>query len=87
MTANSNEAAAQERLKVLEHVALRPAHDVDKFHRELEGRFLKLEVSGGGVEDEAVIDVNDIAVAGHHDVAIVAVLDLEEIAHQGVRRE
>ena len=76
MATNGDEAAPQERLEVLEEIALRATHDVDKLERQLERSTLKLHITRRRVKDETVIDVDDVTVAQHHDVAIVSVLDL-----------
>lgn len=46
---------------------------------ELEGSTLKAQVaSGADLQDEAKVDVNDVALVVQHDVAVVAVLGLQQ---------
>lgn len=47
------------------------------------GRF-KVDPSRGVAEHEAEVDVDDVALLIQHDVAVVPVLDLQEVADQAV---
>ncbi len=59
-----------------------PAHDIDELLGELEVGALEAHVlARRPVEDEPEVDVDDVAPIVDHDVAIVTVLDLKDIAH------
>ena len=73
-----------EYLKILEHVAAQPAHHFHKLRGELEGGALEAQVLGRAAQDEAVVDVNEVALAVEQDVAVVPVLDLQDVAEKGV---
>lgn len=60
------------------------AHDGDHFGGELEGGALELDASRGDVEAEAKVDVDDVAGLVDHDVAVVAVFELQEIRDDAV---
>ena len=61
------------------------AHDIDELLGELEVGALEPHVlARRPVEDEPEVDVDDVAPIVDHDVAIVTVLDLKDIAHYGV---
>jgi len=65
-----------------------PAEDVDEFLGELEVRALKAHVfAWRPVKDKAKVNVNYMASIVNHDVAIMAVLDLKDVAHDRVGRE
>jgi len=87
VTADGNEAAPQQRLEVLEEVRVGAAHHVDEFDRQFEWRALKLHITWRVVEDEAVVNVEQTTVAEHHDIAIVAILDLQQVAHERIGRQ
>ena len=60
--------------------------DGDVFGSQFEGCFLEFNAFAGGVrEEEAEIDVDYVTVFVDHDVAVVAVLDVEDIADEGIR--
>lgn len=62
------------------------AHDLDEFGRQLERAGLEAEIAGRRRQHEAEVDVYDVAVAVQQDVAVVAILDLDEIADEAVGR-
>ena len=52
---------------------------------QLEGRRLETQVaSRRDPQDKPEVDVDQMAVAGDHDVAVVAILGVEEVAGDGV---
>ena len=67
--------------KSVEYLA---AHDVDELGRQFEGRALEAEILGRRRQDEAEIDVDDVALAVEEDVAVVPVLDLDQVADERV---
>ncbi|GIX64560.1 arginyl-tRNA synthetase family protein [Babesia caballi] len=83
-------AHAQERRDQQAHVALEArgpdaAQHVGHVLGELEGGLLELHVGGGGgPQEEPEVDVQDVALAGDEQVAVVPVLDLEQVAEQRV---
>jgi hypothetical protein len=81
-----HEPLQDEYLKVLKHVALLAAHDFDELWRHLEGRALEAEIFGRAAKDESVVDVDDVALAVEQDVAVVAVLDLDEVGDNTIGR-
>ena len=60
------------------------AHDGDHFARQLERRPLEADPAGGDVEAEAEIDVQDVACIVDHDVAVVPVLELQQVGDDAV---
>ena len=76
--AGRHQPLQDEDLEVLEHVALLAAHDLDKLGGHLEGGALEAQVLGGAAQDEAVVDVDEVALAVQQDVAVVAVLHLRK---------
>ena len=64
--------------EVCEHVAVHAAHHGHELGGELEGGALEAEVLGRAGEDEAVVDVDEVALAVKKDVAVVAVLHLRK---------
>jgi hypothetical protein len=49
---------------------------------------LKLDTLAGGVtEEEAEVNVHNVSLDIHEDVSVVPVLDLQNVADQGVGRE
>mmetsp|Transcript_36913 Transcript_36913/g.56522 ORF Transcript_36913/g.56522 Transcript_36913/m.56522 type:complete len:271 (+) Transcript_36913:265-1077(+) len=66
-------------------LALEAAEYVDIFLGQLEGRLLELEALARGIgEQEAVVDVNDVAFSVDHYVLVVPVLNLKDVLHQRV---
>lgn len=58
------------------------AHDIDEFLGQLEVRTLETHVfAWGPVKDKTEIDVNNVAPVINHDVAVMTVLDLQNVAH------
>ena len=77
-----------ENLEVVEHLggaALRVAvHDLQQLARELEGGRLEADATGAIGQHKAKVDMNDVAAVVQEDVAVMAVLDLQQVAHQAV---
>lgn len=69
-----------------ECVALRvaSAHQHDHFVVQLERAGLELDTARTYIEQETKVDVDDVALPIDHDVAIMTVLDLKNIACYGV---
>ena len=64
------------------------AHNVDELFGQLEVCTFEPHVlARGPVEDEAEIDVNNVPCIIYHDVPIVPVFNLENVANHGVGRE
>mmetsp|Transcript_26151 Transcript_26151/g.83517 ORF Transcript_26151/g.83517 Transcript_26151/m.83517 type:complete len:428 (-) Transcript_26151:486-1769(-) len=61
-------------------------HDLEQLPRELEGGGLEVDPPGGVGEHEAKVDVDDVPLLVHEYVAVVPVLDLEDVAHNRVGR-
>mmetsp|Transcript_15279 Transcript_15279/g.14841 ORF Transcript_15279/g.14841 Transcript_15279/m.14841 type:complete len:636 (+) Transcript_15279:269-2176(+) len=78
--------AGFEEIHVLEELlGLGAAEDIHEFLGQLEGSLFNIEAFAGcDGEDEAVVDVDDVAVGVDHDVLVVAVLDVEDVAGEGV---
>ena len=55
-----------------------------KILRHLERRRLKRDASGGNAEEEPKVDMDDVAIAQQQDVAVVAVLYVQEVAQHAV---
>src|ERR1700722_11767491 len=64
--------------------SLVPAHHSDHFRRELEWGALKLDATWRDIETESEVDVQDVALVVDHDIAIMPVLELQQIAHNAV---
>ena len=64
--------------------ARRPAHHSDHFARQLERGPLELDSAGGNVEAEAEVDVQDVARVVDHDVAVMPVLELQQVGDDAV---
>lgn len=65
-----------------------PTHDVNELLGQFEIGALKAHVfARGPIEDEPEIDVDDVAPIIDHDVAIVSVLDLKDVANHRIGRE
>ena len=62
----------------------RAAHDGDHLGRELEGGALEADAAGGDVKAEAKVNVQDVAGVVNHDVAVVPVLELQQVADHAV---
>ena len=68
-------------LKVLGLALAAGVHDQRHLVRQLEGGALKLHVAArGDLKDEPKVDVHQVALPVDEDVAIVAVLGLQQIA-------
>ncbi|GIX62932.1 octaprenyl-diphosphate synthase, putative [Babesia caballi] len=76
--------ADDERLEVVEVVRVLAPNHVDVLLGELEGRRLEADVAGGVGEAEAVVDVDDVALAVQQNVPVVPVADLQEVRDDGV---
>ena len=62
------------------------AHQADHLMVELERAWLELDSTWANVEEEAEINMDDVAFPVNHDVSIVTVLDLKDIACDGICR-
>ena len=60
-------------------------HELDELVAEFEVRLPVHVVAGRGLEEEAEVYVDDVAELVYHDVAVVSVLDLQQVAHHAVR--
>ena len=78
--ARGQESAQHQNLEVGEHVALDAAHHLGELVRHLEGGWLEAQVLGRTRQHEAVVDVDEVAVVVEEYVAVVAILDLEQVA-------
>ena len=67
----------------VELVGLLAADEVEVLLGELEGRLLEVDSAGGHAEDEAEVDVDDVALHVEQDVAVVPVLELEHVGEDG----
>jgi len=66
---------------------LRASHDVDELLRQFERGCLKIYVQEPNLlfgQHEPEVDVNDVAVSIQHDVTVMPVFDLQDVAHQGI---
>mmetsp|Transcript_16760 Transcript_16760/g.25988 ORF Transcript_16760/g.25988 Transcript_16760/m.25988 type:complete len:493 (-) Transcript_16760:1573-3051(-) len=81
-------APNEQYLKVVEHFrVLFAAHHLNVFFGEFEGRRLKADVPARTVAEEKVkVNVNDAALRCQQDIAVVAVFDLQQVAHETVGR-
>lgn len=71
--------------ELLEFLALRTLQEAHEFFRHLEGGPFKLESLPRGIrEEESIIDMNDVTLIVYHDILVVPVLDLQNVAHQRV---
>jgi len=74
----------EQQLKMPKNVRLRPLHQLHIISSQLEGRSLKVHISGWGREHEAKIYMYDMSINIDKDVVIVAILDIEVILDQRV---
>mmetsp|Transcript_42215 Transcript_42215/g.123609 ORF Transcript_42215/g.123609 Transcript_42215/m.123609 type:complete len:310 (+) Transcript_42215:3-932(+) len=82
------EASHHERAEVGEPGRAGPSHHLDPLRGELEGGGLEAHVLARRVgEEEAKVDVDEGAVGVQQDVAVVPVLDLQQVAYDRVGRE
>ena len=71
--------------ELLEFLALRTLKKVHEFFCHLEGGPFKLETLTRCIrEEKAVIDMNDVTLIVNHDILVVPVLDLQDVADQRV---
>lgn len=83
--AAGEEGLYAELLKGLEALVVgRAAHDGHHLAGELEGGALELDAAGRNVEAEAKVNVEDVAGVVNHDVAVVAVFELQQEGDDGV---
>ena len=87
MLAGGVKALTEELAKLKVGRAVEAAEDLDVLERELEGRGLEADVAGRVGEHEAEVDVDEVPVAVEEDVAVVPVLDLQQVRHERVARE
>lgn len=80
----SIEPFLEQPLELLERLAVNTSQNLDVLERQLEWRCLKADVSGRVGKHEAKVDVDQMAVTVDEDVAIMAILDLQEICNDGV---
>ena len=59
-------------------------HKLVEIPRHLERRRFKRDASGGNTEEEPKVDMDDVAIAQQQDVAVVAVLYVQEVAQHAV---
>lgn len=82
------EALSEQLHKFAEKIPVEAAHAVDHFVGEFEGRVFELDSFSGCVaEEEAEVDVDDVAFVVDEDVAVVSVFDLQEVADEGIAGE
>ena len=80
-----HEALVEQLPEFGEFLGVQAAEDVDELLRELEGRLFELQATAREAgEEEAKVDVHDVAVGVDEDVLVVSVLDLQDVAHEGV---
>jgi hypothetical protein len=84
MPLHGSEPQKQELFEIVEHIGVEASHQVDVLLREFEGGLLEVHVAGGDPEQEAEVDVQDVAVGVDQDVAVVPVFDEEQVADQRV---
>lgn len=71
-------------LEIFKHVRFEPSHDLQVLRGEFKRGGFEVEVPRRLVENEAEIDVDDVAIFGNQNVAVVAILDVQEILQEGV---
>ena len=79
MLACSVEALPEQLPELAVRRAVEPAEDLDVLERELERGGLEADVAGRVGEHEPEVDVDEVPVAVEEDVAVVSILDLEEV--------
>lgn len=70
--------------ELLERLAVDPAEHLDVLERELEGCGLEADVARRIRQHKAEVDVDEVAVAVNQDVAVMSILDLEQVGDDGV---
>jgi len=78
----SDEALQDQQFEVVELIGSQSAHHLDELHRQLERRRLETEIPRGQREDEAEVDVDEVAFAVYQNVAVVP-----ETFHQNVKQD
>ena len=68
-------------LEVEEYVRLGALHQLEVVFGQFEGSLLESKIAGRTAEDEAKINVDNMAVVINQDIIVVPVLDLEKILH------
>ena len=87
MPARRQEALDDELAEARKVYRAHAAHERDVLAGELEGRRLEVDIAARRVgEEEPKVNVDDTARAVEQNVAIVAVLDLQQVTHDGPRR-
>ena len=71
----------EEVLEVEEYVRLGALHQLEVVFGQFEGSLLESKIAGRTAEDEAKINVDNMAVVINQDIIVVPVLDLEKILH------
>jgi len=85
MLLNGHEAKTHELAIFTEFFGFDTPEDLDHFCGELEGSLLEFDTLTWGVgEKEAEVDVHDVPCDVNHDVAIVTIFDLKDVADEGV---
>ncbi len=85
---DGEEAESHQLAELAELLRLDSSKHLNHFSGQLEGCLLEFQTLARGVrEQEAEIDVHDVPGDVDHDVPIVAVLDLKDVAYQGVGGE
>ena len=87
MLARRVEALAKELAELVVRRAVEAPEDLDVLQRELERRRLEADVAWRVREHEPEVDVDEVPVAVEEDVAVVPVLDLQQVRDEGVARE
>jgi hypothetical protein len=87
MFAHLEEALDKYGLEVAEGGTLRPAHQINVLARQFERRRFEVESTGRVPQHEAVVDVDQMSLLVEHDVAVVTVFDLQQVAHDGIARQ
>ena len=59
---------------------------LDKFWRQFKGRTFESEILWRTGQDEPVVDVDEVALVVQEDIAVVAILDLDQVRDDAVRR-
>lgn len=78
------ETQNEQLLELFEHVAVDAIHQIDVLLGKLERCLLELDVAGALAQDKAEVNVHDMAGRVDEQVAVVPVLDLEDVADQTV---
>lgn len=79
-----DESLENQNFEVLEHVAALTSHHLNELRRQLEGGTLEAEILRGVRQDEAVVDVYEVAAVVEQNVAVVTIFHLDKIGDDTV---